>query len=176
MTAHSKGLNSEQLLQLSSEVGRIANTLARLSTESADSDEPAHLVTDDCEPAPEISHKTVAAALRGRRLRNDFFGEDLFADPAWDMMLHLFYSELRQQQRVQLSNLCAASNVPPTTALRWLKSMNEKGLFMREDDPLDRRRSYVKLAPQTSRALRFYFAELAKSKIDDVMVIDFWNK
>jgi DNA-binding MarR family transcriptional regulator len=162
MTAHSKGLNSERLLQLSSEVGRIANTLAMLSTESAGLDEPPHLVTDNSEPAPEISPKFVAATLRARRLRSHFFGDDIFADPAWDMMLHLFYSELRQQ-RVQISNLCAAANVPATTALRWLKSMNDKGLFVREDDPLDRRRSYVKLAPQTSRALRFYFAELAKS-------------
>ena len=96
-----------------------------------------------------------------RRLRARFFDEELFADPAWDMMLHLLHADLRQQ-RVTISTLCAAAHVPATTALRWLKSMSDKGVFIRRDDPFDGRRTYVELAPATDRALRFYFAELAK--------------
>lgn len=160
MTAHSKELNSDRLMQLSSEVSRIANTLANLSTQSAVGD-PVDTGTEGSEPPPEISAKTVGAILRARRLRARFFEEELFADPAWDMMLHLFYAELKHQ-RVTISTLCAAANVPATTALRWLKSMSDKRLFVRRDDPFDGRRTYVELAPETERGLRFYFAELAK--------------
>lgn len=161
MTAHSKELNSERLMQLSSEVSRIANTLASLSTDSVMPEESADTGPNGSEPAPEISAQTVGAAIRARRLRARFFDEELFADPAWDMMLHLLYADLRQQ-RVTISTLCAAAHVPATTALRWLKSMSDKGVFIRRDDPFDGRRTYVELAPATERALRFYFAELAK--------------
>jgi DNA-binding MarR family transcriptional regulator len=52
--------------------------------------------------------------------------------------------------------------VPATTALRWLKTMTEQGLFVRRADPHDGRRVFVELAPQASRALRSYFAEVGK--------------
>jgi DNA-binding MarR family transcriptional regulator len=38
--------------------------------------------------------------------------------------------------------------------------MVEGGLLMRRPDPVDLRRVYVELSPQTSAALRSYFAEL----------------
>jgi DNA-binding MarR family transcriptional regulator len=50
--------------------------------------------------------------------------------------------------------------VPATTALRWLKSMVQEKLFVRRADPHDGHRVFVELAPETSIALRRYFAEL----------------
>jgi DNA-binding MarR family transcriptional regulator len=157
MTAHSKELNSERLRQLSSEVSRIATTLARLSSEP----EASLLPERAYEAAPDISADTVMSVIRARRLRARFFEEELFADPAWDMMLELLHADLCGR-RVSVSSLSAASGVPATTALRWLKAMVDKGLFIRRDDPLDGRRVYVDLAPETSRTLRLYFAEIEK--------------
>jgi DNA-binding MarR family transcriptional regulator len=88
-----------------------------------------------------------------------YFAEDLFADPAWDMLLDLLQAEIAQL-RVPVSSLCIAAAVPATTALRWLKTMVAKGIFIRRADPHDGRRVFVELAPETSQALRRYFAEV----------------
>jgi hypothetical protein len=156
MTAHSSQQNAERLLQLSNEVSRIAGTLARLSADPSASALPPDAESDD------VSPKKVMEVIRGRRLRARYFPEDLFADPAWDMMLDLLHSELTHR-RVTVSSLCISAAVPATTALRWIKAMVEKNLFIRRADPLDGRRVFIELAPDTSSALRRYFAELAGS-------------
>jgi DNA-binding MarR family transcriptional regulator len=40
--------------------------------------------------------------------------------------------------------------------------MVSQGLFVRREDPHDGRRVFVELAPETSNALRRYFAEVGK--------------
>ncbi len=157
MTAHSPHQKAERLLQLSNEVSRIAGTLARLSTDSA-STGPQFTPIDD-RVGPEVTAESVVAIIRARRLRARYFSDELFADPAWDMMLDLLYAEL-SHQRVSVSSACTAAAVPATTALRWLSTMVQKGLFVRHADPLDARRFFVELAPETSMALRRYFAEI----------------
>jgi DNA-binding MarR family transcriptional regulator len=149
--------SAERLRQLSDEVSRIASTLARLST--GPSAEPRHFVPQAQADAPPVSADTVRAVIRARRLRSRFFADDLFADPAWDMLLDLLQAEIAQL-RVPVSSLCIAAAVPATTALRWLKTMTDKGLFVRRADPHDGRRVFVELAPDASVALRRYFAEV----------------
>lgn len=152
MTAYSKDASSERLLQLSDEVSRIAGTLARLST-----DAPSSLREADA--VPEVSAERVRRVLRARRLRGRFLADELFADPAWDMMLDLLHAEL-SHQRVNISKLCAAAAVPATTALRWVTTLVDRGVFVRHADPHDARRYFIELAPETSSALRRYFAEV----------------
>ena len=149
--------NTERLRQLSDEVGRIAAALARLSTGPA----PATPILQPVEiaEAGPVSADTVRAVIRARRLRSRFFSEELFADPAWDMLLDLLQAEI-SHLRVPVSSLCIAAAVPATTALRWLRTMVAQGLFLRSADPHDGRRVFVELAPETSNALRRYFAEV----------------
>lgn len=150
--------NADRLRQLSEEVSRIASTLARLSTG------PASTPKSVIEPVhggdlPHLSADTVRAVIRARRLRSRYFSEGLFADPAWDMLLDLLQAEI-SHLRVPVSSLCIAAAVPATTALRWLKTLVSQGLFVRRADPHDGRRVFVELAPETSQALRRYFAEV----------------
>jgi DNA-binding MarR family transcriptional regulator len=109
--------------------------------------------------APPLSVEIVRSVIRARRLRARYFHEELFADPAWDMLLDLLQAEIAQL-RVPVSSLCIAAAVPATTALRWLKTMVSQGLFHRRADPHDGRRVFVELAPEASQALRRYFAEV----------------
>jgi hypothetical protein len=149
--------NAARLRQLSDEVSRIAATLARLSAgpaAAAPAPEPVHKGE-----TPEVSIETVRAVIRARRMRARYFPEELFADPAWDMLLDLLQAEITHL-RVPVSSLCIAAAVPATTALRWLKSMVSQGVFLRRADPHDGRRVFVELAPEASRALRRYFAEV----------------
>lgn len=150
--------NAARLRQLSDEMGRIAATLARLSTGPGS---PALKPHEAKAPAPAVGAETVRAVIRARRLRARFFSEELFADPAWDMLLDLLQAEIAQL-RVPVSSLCIAAAVPATTALRWIKAMTEQGLFVRRPDPHDGRRVYVELAPTASDAMRRYFAEVGK--------------
>ena len=151
--------NAARLRQLSDEVSRIAATLARLSSAPPVSGS-ATQVARSKEP-PQVSAETVRAVIRARRLRARYFADDLFADPAWDMLLDLLQAEIAQL-RVPVSSLCIAAAVPATTALRWLKTLVQEGLFVRRADPHDGRRVFVELAPDTSRALRSYFAEVGQ--------------
>jgi hypothetical protein len=154
--------NAARLRQLSDEVSRIAATLARLSAgPSGSAPVPGPVHRGD---GPDVSVETVRGVIRARRLRTRFFPEDLFADPAWDMLLDLLQAEI-SHLRVPVSSLCIAAAVPATTALRWLKAMVGQGLFVRRADPHDGRRVFVELAPDASRALRLYFAEVGAAVI-----------
>ena len=148
--------NAERLRQLSDEVSRIASTLARLS--SGPESTPA-IQRAPATAAPPVSAETVRSVIRARRLRSRFFNEELFADPAWDMLLDLLQAEIAQL-RVPVSSLCIAASVPATTALRWLKTMVARGIFVRRADPHDGRRVFVELSAESSHALRRYFAEV----------------
>ena len=153
--------NAARLRQLSDEMGRIASTLARLSSGPGT---PAIKPGDGKADAPAVDAEAVRAIIRARRLRSRFFSEELFADPAWDMLLDLLQAEIAQL-RVPVSSLCIAASVPATTALRWIKTMTEQGLFVRRADPHDGRRVFVELAPAASDAMRRYFAEVGKPAV-----------
>lgn len=154
--------STESLRQLSEQVSRIASTLARLSA-GPGAPVPATEAPHSAD-VPPLSAETVRNVLRARRLRSRYFREDLFADPAWDMLLDLLQAEIAQL-RVPVSSLCIAAAVPATTALRWLKTLVSEGLFVRRPDPHDGRRVYVELATDTSNALRRYFAEVGPAAV-----------
>ena len=155
--------NAVRLRQLSDEMGRIAATLARLSSTPDESGPSVVRLVEPPKDAPPLSVDVVRSVIRARRLRARFFDEILFADPAWDMLLDLTQAELAQH-RVPVSSLCIAAAVPATTALRWIKSMTDSGLFVRRADPHDGRRVFVELSPAASGAMRAYFAEAGQPK------------
>lgn len=103
--------------------------------------------------------KAVRRMLRQRRMREQYFPADMFADPAWDMLLDLYAARL-ERQPVSVSSLCIAAAVPATTALRWIKTMTDAGLFVREADPRDGRRIFIGLADATFDAMARYFEAL----------------
>jgi len=103
--------------------------------------------------------KAVRRMLRQRRIREQYFPADLFADPAWDMLLDLYAARL-ERQPVSVSSLCIAAAVPATTALRWIKTMTDAGLFVRDADPHDGRRIFIALAESAHDAMARYFEAL----------------
>jgi DNA-binding MarR family transcriptional regulator len=157
MTAHSGKVDARRPLQLGKDVGRIAGPLASLSMGLA---APRQCGEPASESAPpEVSAEAVEYIIRARRERERFVPRDLFAEPAWDMMLDLLHCEIRGR-RVAVSDLCLAAAVPHTTAMRWISTMVQRGLLTRESDPADKRRVFIRLAPEISMALRRYFAEI----------------
>ena len=103
--------------------------------------------------------RLIRRIIRQRQLRARFFDGDLFADPAWDMLLDLTAARA-EHSRVSVTSLCIASGVPPTTALRWIGQMTEAGLLQRVEDETDRRRAFITLTDKAVDAMARFFAEL----------------
>lgn len=158
-------LDAIRLQRLADEVSRIAKALSSLT--SHDNEVPGARMSGLSDaiqsfrsaPQPEVSApdaREVRGMIRLRRLRDRFFERDLFADPAWDMLLDLTAARIEQAE-VAVSSLCIAAAVPPTTALRWIKAMTDQGLFERCADPDDGRRIFIRLSDRAARGMYGFF-------------------
>lgn len=105
--------------------------------------------------------RLVRQIIRQRQARSRFFDGDLFADPAWDILLDLTAARA-EHERVSVTSLCIASGVPPTTALRWISQMTEAGLLERVEDEQDKRRAFIGLTDPAADAMARYFQEIGK--------------
>lgn len=94
----------------------------------------------------------INAYLTARRSRSTVLEGEWFADPVWDLMLDLLACQ-HSDRNVSISSACIAAAVPGTTALRWIDRLVTEGALVREDDPTDRRRSYLQLAPDVAARL-----------------------
>jgi hypothetical protein len=171
------------LLRLTEQVGRIAERLERLEDKPGgairgggaalrlESPAPGYSGPENGDPGERLARATrpplpdprlIRRIIRQRQLRARFFDGDLFADPAWDMLLDLTAARV-EHTRVSVTSLCIASGVPPTTALRWIGQMTDAGLLARVEDETDRRRAFITLTDKAADAMARYFAELGKA-------------
>jgi hypothetical protein len=167
------------LLRLTEQVGQIAQRLDRLGARSGvtgddnalrfESPAPAFNGSDG-EPGDRLVRtarpalpdpRLVRRIIRHRQQRARFFDGELFADPAWDILLDLTAARV-EHTRVSVTSLCIASGVPPTTALRWISQMTEAGLLERVEDDTDRRRAFIALSERAADAMARYFAEVGR--------------
>lgn len=174
-----------EIRSLQDEVQRISRMLARMSMDPSPPPMPARSAAprspfiEDCQvESPSRAYEgqdeaharatvtpgDVRLVIRQRRMRDELFDSALFADPAWDMLLDLYAAKL-DRLRVSVSSLCIAAAVPATTALRWIKTLTDSGLFVRQSDPLDGRRIYVALSDGATDAMHRYFARLHDARL-----------
>lgn len=99
-----------------------------------------------------------AYATRRRRCAI-FSNDELFGEPAWDILLDLYVAHA-ENKPVSVSSACIGSAAPPTTGLRWLGVLAEQGLILRQHDPEDQRRVLVKLTAKGLAAMDEYFASV----------------
>ena len=170
------------LMQLVAQIGQVAETLEILSSSDRkipklENDMRAfnfEIPIDDISssPASEASHmyarpslpdpRLVRRIISNRTRREAYFDSELFADPAWDMMLDLTAAQA-EHVRVSITSLCIASGVAPSTALRWISKLVEAGLFKRMEDSVDRRRVFITLTRKADEAISRYFACLEQN-------------
>ena len=166
----SQEFDALRLQHLADEVARIAKTLASFSDVR-----PLHgssaLLSDaslsyrheiDEQPVQTISAPEIRTMIKLRRMRDKHFDPELFADPAWDMMLDLMAARA-EHMRVSVSSLCIAAAVPSTTALRWIKTMTDQGVFVRVADPTDGRRVFIELSDAAATSIATYFGATKKT-------------
>ena len=105
--------------------------------------------------------RMIRQIIVNRQARAKFFDAELFADPAWDMLLDLTAAHA-EHRRVSVTSLCIASGVPATTALRWVRQMVDSGMFVRIADSTDRRRAFIALSDNSTEAMARYFRQIAE--------------
>jgi hypothetical protein len=111
---------------------------------------------------PKHEDDAVATAKRlysFRRRRDSVLAAGLFGEPAWDLLLELFIAEA-EGRRLSISHACAAAAAPNTTGIRWIKELESRKLVLREDDPDDARRSYIRLTGAGRTALERLLREI----------------
>lgn len=165
----------EQLHQLKDSIAHLGESAAPRIAEFHNPPQVSDFIGYAAKPQPTpppaearaeaVKHHTraalVRAKLRQRRMRETLFTADLFADPAWDMLLDLFAAELEGND-VSVSSLCIAASVPTTTALRWIKLLTQRGWLTRSHDPKDGRRINMRLSDDARARLIRYFDEFAR--------------
>lgn len=154
--ARADAFNAKQLNQLVADVSRIASRVALLS-DAADLTGPA-LPSDRRQPAFESADK-VRDVIRLRRRRGQYLPNDLFSDPAWDILLVVFHVEL-SQFRITITDLAKRAELPMSTLLRWVTTLTDRGLVRRIEDPFDGRRIYIELTSTGSEAMHAYLASV----------------
>lgn len=101
-----------------------------------------------------------SAILRMRRRRDRHLPADLFAEPAWDILLELFIAGERRQP-VTVTQACSGSGVPTTTALRWIKLLEQRGCLARARHEHDGRIVYLSLTPESREAMQALLRDLS---------------
>jgi hypothetical protein len=104
-----------------------------------------------------------------RRTRDKVFGAQMFGEPAWDIMLDLFISEC-DGRRISVTSACIASCVPKATALRVIKQLEKTNIVIRQRDPEDARRSYVRLSQSALQTMTGIFHTTTAFANDGEMV------
>lgn len=139
----------DKVLRLTrAEVDDARKLLAKLSEEfpgSAVSQSPADLL----EQAKET--------YSNRRRRAHYFGEAMFSEPAWDMLLLLYI--LRDGGRLSVSALARETGFSKTTALRWLGYLDSHKLIDRDEHPTDKRVAFVTISLKGKDLLEAYLSE-----------------
>jgi len=120
-------------------------------------------------PEPDVSRGRSTCDLRdlagrlyaARRERRKFFSEDIFADPAWDMLLALYCADGSHRQ-MSVTSLIFSAEVPQTTGLRWVQVLEKCNLVARLRHPTDRRRVIMALTTDGRLKVERYLERMAE--------------
>jgi DNA-binding MarR family transcriptional regulator len=106
-------------------------------------------------------HETFLTAVRAeisrRRCRRALFSEyDIFADPAWDIMLEMYVANATDT-KLSITAVGLEAGVAPTTVLRWISVLENYGFVKRTADVSDKRRHWVYLTKKATNMLQEHF-------------------
>jgi hypothetical protein len=95
-----------------------------------------------------------------RSLRAKYFNPEYFSgEAAWNILLDLAASQI-EGKRISVTSACLASEVPPTTALRWISILESDGMVVKENDYSDKRRTFIRISDQAMDLIYSYYNNL----------------
>jgi DNA-binding MarR family transcriptional regulator len=121
----------------------------------------AHLleISDRHQPSQKELRRLARQIYERRRMRDRLLGENLFGEPAWDMLLALYHLPALGHV-LTISGLCCCAAAPQTTALRWQNTLFKEGLIERSRHATDRRMQFVRLTVRGRELLEGYLTRL----------------
>lgn len=146
---------------MSSNLKRFNDDIPRLAASLSSLESQVFALQQRTTPAPDQSTPLQRAKeyIHKRRSRERMFGStELFADPAWNILIDLFIAS-EERKAISVSSACIASSVPTATALRWIKLLENDGHVSRVDDRSDVRLSLLYLSEAATDKLRRYFSD-----------------
>ena len=93
-----------------------------------------------------------------RRLRPQFFGNSMFGEAGWDLLLAL-YIYGQHPGGTSVSSLIRFSGAPQTTVLRWLDYLEARKWVDRDRMQTNRKQANVHITTEAREALDAYLAE-----------------
>lgn len=114
---------------------------------------------------------------KSRQRRSRHLPSELFGEPAWDILLDLFAARLQKKQ-ISVTSACTASGVPLTTALRWLRVLEDSQLIERFDSETDQRVTWVKLTASATKSMSNFLRDIdqryynSDEKFDQYLIVD----
>lgn len=110
----------------------------------------------------ETALETAVRVYADRRERSKHFErEQIFGEPAWDMLLDLYIHQARNE-KVSVKSALIGSGASASTAMRWLGVLDAEGLIRSEDDPADSARRLVRLTPEGYEGITRYLEQIAR--------------
>ena len=161
MTVPGPGLPPDKLREMAFAMLDLADGLEAANAAEAEEDGPARRPRGF---GPSIDHLAPLLAsiarieYRARGSRAELFDEELFGEPAWDMLLDLFVQTV-EGRKISVTSLCIASRVPSTTALRYINELEKRGMIVREKSQVDQRTSFLRLSRDTFVKLGAYLRQ-----------------
>ncbi len=113
------------------------------------------MILKACQPAGDQAGRRLALAkwiLVSRKQRRSILPAMRFGEPTWEMVLDLYVTD-SEDRRIDVTGLCLASGVAPTTALRYVDLLADEGLIVRVDDCQDGRRALIKMSGKLRSAI-----------------------
>jgi DNA-binding MarR family transcriptional regulator len=80
-----------------------------------------------------LTEDHILSVLLVRRARSAILGEQLFSDPAWDILLELYAARLGERE-VSVGDVARAIDTPESTVKRWVRALEERGLVQSRND------------------------------------------
>jgi DNA-binding MarR family transcriptional regulator len=100
----------------------------------------------------------LARYIEARRVRSMLFGQNLFSDPAWDILLMLYQAEL-EGRFLTLEQLSETLRLSLNIVLGLVGVMERRGLLVEHrSSPNSRRRSAQRLSPLAMDAMASWFS------------------
>lgn len=118
------------------------------------------VMSDSLAAAAEVARDV----LRTRRRRNMLFGDDLFGEPAWDIILELFVAKAEGRQ-MTVKSACIGANVPMSTALRRVTMLTDKTIIRKFRRP-GGARFWLELDDEAARNVERVLLEMGSILVD----------
>jgi len=101
----------------------------------------------------EITEDHVLSVLASRRGREAAFGRELFADPAWDILLELFAASLGRR-RMSRADLARAVDIPESSLIRWIHALAARGLVVSITEPVEHGITFLELTDSGAMTMK----------------------